>query len=83
VPGRTNPPTGRALPSPVRVAQKVAEEGLEVALSAVSGNDGAVVNESADLLFHLLLLSSRGQSLTDVVEKLESRHTSRSSLSTA
>ena len=58
-----------------RVAQKVGEEGVEVALAGVGGDEGKVIEESADLLFHLLvLLRARGLSLTQVVEKLESRH---------
>jgi len=58
---------------PNRVAQKVGEEGLEVALAAV-GDGSALIAESADLLFHLLvLLRSRGQSLGAVVHELERR----------
>ena len=58
-----------------RVAQKVGEEGVEVALAGVGGDEGKVIEESADLLFHLLvLLRARGLSLTQVVGKLESRH---------
>ena len=64
---------------PSRIAQKVGEEGLEVALAAVSADDAAVVSESADLLYHLLvLLKSRGQSLVEVVRELASRHAARS-----
>jgi phosphoribosyl-ATP pyrophosphohydrolase/phosphoribosyl-AMP cyclohydrolase len=48
---------------PKRIAQKVGEEGLEVALAAAAETDDKVVSESADLLFHLLvLLRSRGAS---------------------
>ncbi|HET9475496.1 MAG TPA: bifunctional phosphoribosyl-AMP cyclohydrolase/phosphoribosyl-ATP diphosphatase HisIE [Steroidobacteraceae bacterium] len=58
-----------------RVAQKVGEEGVEVALAGVGADEGKVIEESADLLFHLLvLLRARGLSLTQVVGKLESRH---------
>lgn len=39
-----------------RIAQKVGEEGLEVALAAASGSADEVVNESVDLLYHLLVL---------------------------
>jgi len=64
---------------PSRIAQKVGEEGVEVALAAVSDDDGKLVAESADLLFHLLLLmKSRGLSLAGVVHELESRHAHRS-----
>jgi phosphoribosyl-AMP cyclohydrolase / phosphoribosyl-ATP pyrophosphohydrolase len=60
---------------PKRIAQKVGEEGLEVALAAVAEGDDKVVSESADLLYHLLvLLKSRGVSLANVVAELESRH---------
>ena len=58
-----------------RVAQKVGEEGVELALAAAVESDEKVVEESADLLFHLLvLLRSRGVKLQQVVRKLESRH---------
>ena len=63
---------------PSRIAQKVGEEGLEVALAAVGSDDAAVVSESADLVFHLLLLlTSRGLSLTDVVRELAARHAAK------
>ena len=60
---------------PKRIAQKVGEEGLEVALAAVAEADEKLVAESADLLYHLLLLlQSRGLRLEHVVAELESRH---------
>jgi phosphoribosyl-ATP pyrophosphohydrolase/phosphoribosyl-AMP cyclohydrolase len=60
---------------PTRIAQKVGEEGIEVALAAVAEGDDKVVSESADLLYHLLvLLKSRGVALARVVAELESRH---------
>lgn len=67
---------------PRRIAQKVGEEGLEVALAAVAQSDGEVLAESADLLFHLLvLLRSRGLSLAAVVAELRSRHAPQASAS--
>jgi phosphoribosyl-ATP pyrophosphohydrolase/phosphoribosyl-AMP cyclohydrolase len=64
---------------PSRVAQKVGEEGLEVALAAVGDDDAALIAESADLLYHLLvLLKSRGRSVREVVAELVSRHAARS-----
>ena len=63
---------------PKRIAQKVGEEGLEVALAAVAEADDKLVAESADLLYHLLLLlESRGLRLEHVVAELESRHAGR------
>jgi len=60
---------------PKRIAQKVGEEGVEVALAAVVETDDKVVAESADLIYHLvLLLKSRGLSLEHVAAELESRH---------
>lgn len=60
---------------PKRIAQKVGEEGLEVALAAVAETDAKLLAESADLLYHLLLLlKSRGLSLEQVVAELASRH---------
>jgi phosphoribosyl-AMP cyclohydrolase / phosphoribosyl-ATP pyrophosphohydrolase len=58
-----------------RIAQKVGEEGLEVALAAVAETDDKVIAESADLLFHLLvLLKSRGLPFERVLAELQSRH---------
>jgi phosphoribosyl-AMP cyclohydrolase / phosphoribosyl-ATP pyrophosphohydrolase len=59
----------------LRIAQKVGEEGLELALAAVAQSDEKIVDEAADLLFHtLLLLAVKGLSLSHVVAKLQSRH---------
>jgi phosphoribosyl-ATP pyrophosphohydrolase/phosphoribosyl-AMP cyclohydrolase len=61
-----------------RIAQKVGEEGLELALAAVAQSDGEVIGEAADLLFHTaLLLKVKGLSLAQVVGELESRHSGR------
>jgi len=61
-----------------RMAQKVGEEGVEVALAAVTQSDEKLVGEAADLLFHLtLLLKSRQLSLAHVVTELERRHTAK------
>lgn len=59
-----------------RVAQKVAEEAVEVALaSATDAGTKAIVGEAADLVYHLLvLLSVEGLSLEDVTEELAARH---------
>jgi phosphoribosyl-ATP pyrophosphohydrolase/phosphoribosyl-AMP cyclohydrolase len=58
-----------------RIAQKVGEEGLEVALAAVGGRERELIDEFADLIFHLLvLLRARGLSLEHVVRELRSRH---------
>jgi phosphoribosyl-ATP pyrophosphohydrolase/phosphoribosyl-AMP cyclohydrolase len=58
-----------------RIAQKVGEEGVELALAAVTQSDAAIIGEAADLLYHTtLLLKAKGLSLTQVVEQLESRH---------
>lgn len=58
-----------------RIAQKVGEEGVETALAGVGETNDKVIEESADLLFHLLvLLRARGIAFGDVVRALESRH---------
>jgi phosphoribosyl-ATP pyrophosphohydrolase/phosphoribosyl-AMP cyclohydrolase len=63
---------------PKRIAQKVGEEGIEVALAAAVEPDDKVVSESADLIFHLLvLLRSRGLSFQTVVAELQSRHAAK------
>lgn len=60
-----------------RMAQKVGEEGVEVALAA-AGDEKELVSEGADLIFHLaLLLRSRGLSLADVTAELAARHQAR------
>ena len=64
---------------PTRIAQKVGEEGVEVALAAVTQDDDRLLSESADLLFHLaLLLKSRNLSLMQAVKELEQRHAAKS-----
>jgi phosphoribosyl-ATP pyrophosphohydrolase/phosphoribosyl-AMP cyclohydrolase len=61
-----------------RVAQKVGEEGLEVALAGAGEADDALLGECADLLYHLLvLLRSRGLRIEAVIEELRRRHAGR------
>ena len=58
-----------------RMAQKVGEEGLEVALAACTEADAALLGECGDLIYHLLvLLRARGLSLEQVAELLRERH---------
>lgn len=58
-----------------RIAQKVGEEGVETALAAAAGGDEELLNESADLIYHLLvLLRSRKLELGSLVEVLKVRH---------
>jgi phosphoribosyl-AMP cyclohydrolase / phosphoribosyl-ATP pyrophosphohydrolase len=58
-----------------RIAQKVGEEGVELALAGVGQSDSDIVSEAADLLFHtVLLLNAKGLSLGDVTAELQSRH---------
>jgi phosphoribosyl-ATP pyrophosphohydrolase/phosphoribosyl-AMP cyclohydrolase len=60
---------------PRRIAQKVGEEGLELALAGVAQADEDVIAEAADLLYHVVvLLESKGLSLARVVDLLEARH---------
>jgi phosphoribosyl-AMP cyclohydrolase / phosphoribosyl-ATP pyrophosphohydrolase len=63
---------------PKRLAQKVGEEGVEVALAAVAETDDKMLSEAADLLFHLMvLLRSHQLGLEDVVGELAARHANR------
>jgi phosphoribosyl-ATP pyrophosphohydrolase/phosphoribosyl-AMP cyclohydrolase len=62
-----------------RIAQKVGEEGLELALAAVAQPDDEVLGEAADLLYHaMLLLQVKNLSLAKVVAELALRHRARS-----
>ena len=61
-----------------RIAQKVGEEGVETALAAVVQDDGALLGEAADLLFHLqVLLRARGLSFAEATAVLRQRHGQR------
>ena len=59
---------------PERAAKKFGEEAFETAIAAVMGDPDAVAAESADLVYHwLVLLSATGVSLDQVAAKLEAR----------
>jgi phosphoribosyl-AMP cyclohydrolase / phosphoribosyl-ATP pyrophosphohydrolase len=63
-----------------RIAQKVGEEGLELALAGVAQSDPEIIGEAADLMYHtLLLLQAKGLSFSQVVAELERRHAARHS----
>ncbi len=58
-----------------KIAQKVGEEAVEVVIEAKDNNDTLFLDESADLLFHyLMLLQAKGFKLNDVVSVLEKRN---------
>ncbi|MEM6514659.1 MAG: bifunctional phosphoribosyl-AMP cyclohydrolase/phosphoribosyl-ATP diphosphatase HisIE [Bacteroidota bacterium] len=57
-----------------KIAQKVGEEAVETVIESKDNNDDLFLNESADLLFHyLILLRAKGFELNDVVDVLKSR----------
>src|SRR5690606_38880789 len=58
-----------------KLAQKVGEEAVEVVIEAKDTNNNLFLNESADLLFHyLILLQAKGFKLQDVIKELKKRH---------
>jgi phosphoribosyl-AMP cyclohydrolase / phosphoribosyl-ATP pyrophosphohydrolase len=58
-----------------KIAQKVGEEAVEMVIEAKDNNEELFLNESADLLFHyLLLLNAKGHNLQDVINVLTKRH---------
>lgn len=58
-----------------RIAQKVGEEGVELALAATAGSQQETVDEAADLIYHVIvLLANSGLGLEDVAARLEKRH---------
>ena len=58
-----------------KIAQKVGEEGVETVIAALAETDVDFINESSDLLFHLLvLLKEKGKTLADIGINLEGRH---------
>lgn len=58
-----------------RMAQKVGEEALESVIEACNGTDDRLIYESADMLYHLIvLLTSKGLSIEDLARELQKRH---------
>jgi len=58
-----------------RIAQKVGEEGVELALARMKDDSAEMANEAADLLFHMMvLLEDAGLSLADAINVLQDRH---------
>ncbi len=58
-----------------KIAQKVGEEGVETVIAALAETENDLINESSDLLFHLLvLLKEKNLTLADIAKNLESRH---------
>ena len=58
-----------------RIAQKVGEEGVELALARMKDDGTEIANEAADLLFHIIvLLQDAGLKLGDVIKVLEERY---------
>ncbi len=59
-----------------RIAQKVGEEGVELALAGLTGDKEEIIDETADLLFHtIVLLAKSNLQLSDVCDRLRDRHT--------
>lgn len=68
--------TANLLQGPLhKAAQKVGEEGVETALAAIAETDDGLVYESADLIYHLLvLLAAKDVKFSDVISELKKRH---------
>ncbi|THD74298.1 MAG: phosphoribosyl-ATP diphosphatase [Phenylobacterium sp.] len=66
--------TAQLLADPARAAKKLGEEAVETAIAAIQADKDALAGESADLIYHwLVLLAATGVSLDDVADKLEGR----------
>ena len=64
-----------AAEGPARIAQKIGEEGVEVALAAVTRDAAGCAEEVADLLYHVtLLMETKGFGWSDVIAVLQARH---------
>ncbi|MDB5722741.1 MAG: bifunctional phosphoribosyl-AMP cyclohydrolase/phosphoribosyl-ATP diphosphatase HisIE [Alphaproteobacteria bacterium] len=60
---------------PMRIGQKVGEEGVEVALAAVGRDTAGCIEETTDLIYHLaVLMQSRGFGWDDIAARLRERH---------
>jgi phosphoribosyl-ATP pyrophosphohydrolase len=60
--------------APVRPAKKLGEEAVEMAIAALAQDDKALIGETADVLYHMLVvLESRGVTLDEVFDELERR----------
>jgi phosphoribosyl-ATP pyrophosphohydrolase/phosphoribosyl-AMP cyclohydrolase len=69
---------------PARIAQKVGEEGVEVALAAVTRDADGCIEEVADLLYHLaVLMEVKGFGWAEVIDRLKARHQALSSSTAA
>ncbi|MDM8526760.1 phosphoribosyl-ATP diphosphatase [Anaerolineales bacterium HSG24] len=67
--------TNQLLADSTKSAQKVGEEATEVVIAALTQSDERLIDESADLIYHLLvLLRTRNLDWTEVVARLEERH---------
>ena len=61
-----------------KIAQKVGEEAVETVIEAMDNDDKLFLEESADLLFHyLILLQAKGFQLSDVADILQNRHSTK------
>ena len=66
--------TAQLLADPARAAKKLGEEAVETVIAAAQNDKAALASESADLIYHwLVLLAASGVSLDDVAEKLAAR----------
>lgn len=69
---------------PTRIAQKVGEEGVEVALAAVTSNANGCADEIGDLLYHLsVLMEAKGLDWAQIVDVLKVRHSDLSNATAA
>jgi phosphoribosyl-ATP pyrophosphohydrolase/phosphoribosyl-AMP cyclohydrolase len=60
-----------------KMAQKVGEEAVEAVIEACNGTDERLIYESADLIYHLIvLLTSKGYRIEDLARELKERHSS-------
>ncbi len=67
--------TNYLLDNPQKAAQKVGEEATEVIIAALAQSDDRLLDETADLVYHtLVLLSTRNVTWEQVLARLETRH---------